>query len=82
MIVSIPDREYEVRADLRAQRIFTIDPPNAKDLDDALSIQENEDGTYTVGVHIADVSYFRESIGRASPVLLTLFSQIQYRHGP
>jgi protein SSD1 len=55
---SIPEREYDIRTDLREERAFTIDPPNAKDLDDALSIKENESGTYTVGVHIADVSYF------------------------
>lgn len=55
---SIPERELEIRKDLRSERIFTIDPPTAKDLDDALSIKKNDDGTYDVGVHIADVSYF------------------------
>jgi protein SSD1 len=55
---SIPEREIEARRDLRNERIFTIDPETAKDLDDAVSIQVNEDGTYDVGVHIADVSYF------------------------
>ncbi|KAG6837429.1 hypothetical protein H0H93_009523 [Arthromyces matolae] len=55
---TIPEREFEVRRDLRSERIFTIDPTTAKDLDDALSIKANEDGTYDVGVHIADVSYF------------------------
>ena len=55
---SIPDRELEVRRDLRGERVFSIDPDNAKDLDDALSVKINEDGTYDVGVHIADVSYF------------------------
>ena len=48
----------EQRKDLRQERIFTIDPETAKDLDDALSIKKNEDGTYDVGVHIADVSFF------------------------
>ena len=43
---------------MRQERIFTIDPDTAKDLDDALSIKKNEDGTYDVGVHIADVSFF------------------------
>ncbi|KAK4687107.1 protein SSD1, partial [Tremellales sp. Uapishka_1] len=55
---SIPEREYEIRNDLSKERIFTIDPASAKDLDDALSFKKNEDGTFTVGVHIADVSYF------------------------
>lgn len=55
---SIPDRELEIRKDLRADRIFSIDPVGAKDLDDAMSVNINEDGTYDVGVHIADVSYF------------------------
>lgn len=43
---------------MRSELVFTIDPETAKDLDDALSIKRNEDGTFEVGVHIADVSYF------------------------
>jgi protein SSD1 len=35
-----------------------VDPASAKDLDDAVSVKLNEDGTYDIGVHIADVSYF------------------------
>lgn len=58
LYTSIPEREYEIRKDLRQERIFTIDPDAAKDLDDALSIKANDDGTYEVGVHISDVSYF------------------------
>jgi protein SSD1 len=54
---SIPDHEYEVRTDLRKERIFTIDPEDARGLDDALSIKPNDDGTYDVGIHIADVSF-------------------------
>jgi len=54
----VPAEEIAKRRDLRSTRIFTIDPPNAKDLDDALHITELEDGTYEIGVHIADVSYF------------------------
>lgn len=38
--------------------MFTIDPEDAKDLDDALSVTANEDGTWDVGIHIADVSFF------------------------
>lgn len=55
---SIPERELEVRKDLRGELVFTIDPETAKDLDDAISLQHNPDGTYDIGVHIADVSYF------------------------
>ncbi|KAL9544808.1 hypothetical protein MBANPS3_007440 [Mucor bainieri] len=55
---AIPQREYTIRRDLRHERVFSIDPPTAKDLDDALHIKELEDGFFEVGVHIADVSYF------------------------
>ena len=55
---TIPAEEYAVRRDVRRTRIFSIDPETAKDLDDALSIESLENGTYQVGVHIADVSYF------------------------
>ncbi|KAJ8489315.1 hypothetical protein ONZ45_g13638 [Pleurotus djamor] len=54
----IPEGELAVRKDLRGERVFTIDPDTAKDLDDALSVKLNEDGTYDVGIHIADVSHF------------------------
>jgi DIS3-like exonuclease 2 len=54
-----PTRDmYEGRRDYRNQRIFTIDPTTAKDLDDALHIQELPDGSIELGVHIADVSFF------------------------
>ena len=43
---------------MRQDRVFTIDPDSAKDYDDALSIKRNEDGTYDIAVHIADVSHF------------------------
>lgn len=55
---SIPDTEIPKRRDLRNERIFTIDPVTAKDLDDALHIKDLGDGFYEVGVHIADVGYF------------------------
>ncbi|KAL3693598.1 hypothetical protein R1sor_007249 [Riccia sorocarpa] len=57
---TIPEREVQNRKDLRGHRIFTIDPPTAKDLDDALSVERLEDGMLRIGVHIADVSFFVE----------------------
>ncbi|KAF9057619.1 hypothetical protein BJ165DRAFT_1335477 [Panaeolus papilionaceus] len=55
---SIPERELELRKDMRNERIFSIDPETAKDVDDAVSVKKNDDGTYDVGIHIADVSFF------------------------
>ncbi|PLW31542.1 hypothetical protein PCANC_17125 [Puccinia coronata f. sp. avenae] len=75
---TIPEREYEVRRDFRNQIVFTIDGATARDLDDALHISKNDDGTYEVGVHIADVTHFvkpgtaldREARKRATTVYL------------
>ncbi|KAG3275521.1 DIS3 like 3'-5' exoribonuclease 2, transcript variant X10 [Ictidomys tridecemlineatus] len=55
---TIPPEELSKRRDLRKDCIFTIDPSTARDLDDALSCRPLADGTFEVGVHIADVSYF------------------------
>ncbi|KAJ1646041.1 hypothetical protein LPJ64_002419 [Coemansia asiatica] len=54
----IPARELRRRTDLRRACIFTIDPPTARDLDDAVSCEPLPNGNVLVGVHIADVSYF------------------------
>ena len=54
----IPAEEVKQRRDLRKERIFTIDPITAKDLDDTLSIRQVSGDIYEIGVHIADVSYF------------------------
>ncbi|CAM8942755.1 unnamed protein product [Rhodiola kirilowii] len=55
---SIPQVELENRKDIRNKCIFTIDPPTATDLDDALSFENLSNGNFRVGVHISDVSYF------------------------
>jgi ribonuclease R len=58
----IPDildqEEISKRRDCRAILTFTIDPADAKDFDDAISIRELSKDVYEVGVHIADVSYY------------------------
>ena len=46
------------RRDMREVFTFTIDPADAKDFDDAISFAENEDDTFQIGVHIADVSFY------------------------
>ncbi|MCH7595102.1 MAG: ribonuclease R [Planctomycetes bacterium] len=48
----------EEREDLRELTTITIDPNDAKDFDDAISLTKNKDGTTELGVHIADVSHF------------------------
>jgi ribonuclease R len=56
--LEISDEEINKRLDFRKQTVFTIDPVDAKDFDDALSIEKLENGNYKVGVHIADVSHY------------------------
>lgn len=53
-----PEAERRNRVDLSDDLIVTIDPDDAKDYDDAISVRRNEDGSVTLGVHIADVSFF------------------------
>ena len=72
------NKEIPNRRDLRDWVCFTIDPLDAKDFDDAISIQSNQNG-HILGVHIADVSYFvasnssvdREAMNRSTSVYFT-----------
>ncbi|MDP3916015.1 MAG: ribonuclease R [Bacteroidota bacterium] len=74
----VPEKEIERRRDMRGVTTFTIDPHDAKDFDDALSLRKLENGFWEVGVHIADVSYYvhpgsildEEAYDRATSVYL------------
>ncbi len=76
--VKITKADLEGRRDLRKECIFTIDPADAKDFDDAVSFKVLENGNFEIGVHIADVSYYvkpktlldREAYARATSVYL------------
>lgn len=54
----ITEQDYNEREDFREVTTFTIDPRDAKDFDDALSIRKLGDKLWEVGVHIADVSHY------------------------
>jgi len=56
--VVLDEAEITKRRDCRDIKTFTIDPVDAKDFDDALSIRKLPSGLYEIGVHIADVSYY------------------------
>jgi ribonuclease R len=55
---NITREELKKRKDCRDILTFTIDPVDAKDFDDAISIRNLDNGNYEIGVHIADVSHF------------------------
>jgi len=57
-VIDINDEEVGNRLDFRNETVFTIDPVDAKDFDDALSVSQLENGNLKVGVHIADVSHY------------------------
>ncbi|MBR5117953.1 MAG: ribonuclease R [Muribaculaceae bacterium] len=74
----ITDEEVARRRDMRGATTFTIDPADAKDYDDALSIEKLPNGRWQIGVHIADVTHYvkpdtvidKEAYARATSVYL------------
>ena len=56
----LPETEIARRVDLRNTVTFTIDPADAKDFDDAVSLEAMDNGNWLLGVHIADVGYYVE----------------------
>ena len=75
---NISPQEINKRRDMRDRVTFTIDPVDAKDFDDALSVKDLGNGRFEIGVHIADVSHYvkpndvldREAYERATSVYL------------
>lgn len=74
----IPEDEIKRRVDLRHIKMVTIDGADAKDLDDAVSVEKLSNGNYKLGVHIADVAHYvrenteldKEAVKRATSVYL------------
>lgn len=75
---TITEQDIKEREDFRDVFTCTIDPKDAKDFDDALSIRKTTDGLWEVGVHIADVSHYvtegsvidKEAVKRATSIYL------------
>ena len=74
----ITAKEIKKRKDFRDVTTFTIDPEDAKDFDDALSLRQLENGNWEIGIHIADVTHYvdpksdleEEAVERATSVYL------------
>ena len=52
------EKDFAGRDDFRKRNTITIDPTTARDFDDAIDVEVLADGTFQLGVHIADVSHF------------------------
>src|SRR5699024_7836393 len=58
VLEDVTEEEKSARRDLRDETIVTIDGADAKDLDDAIRVEQLDNGNYKLGVYIADVSYY------------------------
>jgi len=75
---AVDEAEIARRRDFRATTTFTVDPADAKDFDDALSVRRVKEGVWEVGVHIADVTHYvrphsaidEEAVARGTSVYL------------
>ena len=75
----IPKEEIKRRRNLTELTCFTIDPEDAKDFDDAVSIEKTENGGFLLGVHIADVDHYvsknkhidRQALSRGTSIYLS-----------
>ncbi len=61
----VPTALREGRTDLRDNLIVTVDPEDARDIDDGISLAERDGGGYRLGIHIADVSHYVREGGTA-----------------
>lgn len=74
--VTVFEKELEGRRDFRSDLVITIDGDDSRDFDDAIFVEKNNDGTFTLSVHIADVSHYvkvgsaidKEALSRSTSV--------------